>query len=223
MRHIAVIVVGAGMLVGCPKGGTGTARGLSPAELAPPSAVVEYDRHTVAGPFPLPVLQHREDWQGPTERGGLVLYDVLTYDVTDGIEDLMETVRVFYGPDGYGFLGTVDENGGLEPWEPPQVVLPQRAQVGVTWTDTHTKGGRTSERTCELMAADHCEGGVISVCESRREMGVVVLRDHFCPGQGWVGFEALQRVGAQPPLRMWSETITRDGRVLSGIPVSESE
>ena len=208
-------------LIGCPKGGGGSS--LTAMDFAKPAATIDYDRHTVAGPFPLPVLQHREEWQPPIVQGDNTLYDVKTYDTTDGNHDWMETVRVFYGPAGYGFFGTVDEDGDVERWEPAQVVLPANPAIGDTWTATHTKGNRSSERSCEIMPASHCAGGIVSVCESRREIGVVVLRDHFCPAQGWVGFEALQSVGAQPPLRMWSETIARDGVPIPGIPVEEDE
>ncbi len=208
-------------LVGCPKGGGRSA--LTALDYAKPASTVDYDRHTVAGPFPLPVLQHREEWQGPIVQGERTFYDVETYDITDGGHDWMETVRVFYGPLGYGFAGTLDEDGDLEAWEPAQVVLPAKPRVGDTWTQTHTKGSRSSERSCEIMVAEHCAGGIVSVCESKRPLGVVVLRDHFCPAQGWVGFEALQSVGNQPPLRMWSETIARDGIAIPGIPVLEDE
>jgi hypothetical protein len=218
-RWVVVAVVAAG----CPKTPPEPAFvGVSPAlmRLAPPPQVVEYDRHTVAGPFGLPDLRHREEWGAPTPTGHDLVWDVATWDVTDDGRDLIETVRVFYGPDGYGFLGTVVD-GALEPWEPRQVVLPPDPHVGDTWTATHTKGGRTGERTCEIMATDHCIGGVVSVCESKKPDGVVVLRDHFCPGDGWVGFEALQMVGSNPPVRMWSEEVTRDGRALLPLPVEE--
>ena len=206
------------LLAGCPKklAGADAVR-----TLAPPPGVVEYDRYTVAGPFDLPVLRHRETWVGPEARGELTLYEVETVDATDGASDLLETVVVFYGPTGYGFLGTLDEDGSLVAWEPPQVVLPANPVVGETWSATHTKAGRVSERSCELMRAEHCEGGVVSVCESRREQSVVVLRDHFCPGQGWSGFEALQQVGSQPPLRMWSQEVLRDGVALPELPSQE--
>jgi hypothetical protein len=50
-----------------------------------------------------------------------------------------------------------------------------------------------------------------------------VLRDHFCPGEGWTGFEALQQVEGQPSVRMWSEDVVRDGRRLTPIPSPPDE
>jgi hypothetical protein len=103
------------------------------------------------------------------------------------------------------------------------MVLPRTPEVGVSWSATHVKNGRTSVRTCEIMAAPHCAGGVVTVCESRKELGLVVLRDHFCPGEGWTGFEALQQVEGQPSVRMWSEDVVRDGRRLTPIPSPPDE
>lgn len=220
MRALPLLAL---LAMGCPKSTPSASEGAALARLAPVPSVVEYDLHTVAGPFNLPVTQHREEWHAVSAPAGQRVYDVEVWDVTEGARDPVETVRRFYNDAGYGFIGTVDGDGDLDTWEPAQVVLPAVPRVGDTWTNTHTKAGRTSERTCELQAADHCTGGVVSVCESRREHGVVILRDHFCPGEGWVGFEALQQVGGQPAVRMWSEAVVRDGVALTPIPVQPDE
>lgn len=200
------------LLVGCPKQP-------APAEVAvqswaPPPSVVEYTRLNVAGPFPLPDVRVREEWSGPTLDGDLAVYEITTFDVTSGAPRRIETTRAFYGPDGFGWLGTV-EGDGFVPWTPPQVVLPAAPAVGATWTATHDKAGVTSTRSCELLASEVCEGGIVSVCDSERKEGRIVLRDHFCPGVGWSGFEALVLGGGKPEVRMWSEEVVRDGLRLS--------
>jgi len=212
--HVRALGLGVAVMLtaGCPK--SGRVSGPVPDTLTPfaaPPTSVEYARYTVAGPFDLPVLTHREEWAGPTPIGDDLTWDVATWDTTGGARDLLETVRVYLGPGGYGFVGTV-EDGTLIPWDPPQQLLPADPHVGDTWQQTHTKAGRSSERSCEIQAEAACDGGLVVVCESQKPSGVVVLRDHFCPDEGWVGFEALQRVDDQPPVRMWSEQVVRDGQ-----------
>ena len=191
------------LLVACPK------TAAPPVSFAPPPSVIEYTRVNVAGPFELPEVEIREEWAGPTLEGDDAIYEVVTYDVGAGAR--IETTRAFFGPEGFGWLGTIDDDGAFTPWEPRQVVLPADPKVGDTWSATHVKGDVTSERSCEIMASEVCEGGLVSVCDSVRAEGRIVLRDHFCPGVGWSGFEALVLVPDRPEVRMWSEDVTRPG------------
>lgn len=213
------------LLTACPRGGqTSTSTDWMAGELqrlAPPPSEVRYTRANRAGPMPLPDVQILETWQGPTLQDGLLLYDVETFDVSEGQPDWLETVRHFFGPDGYGYLGTRTEDGTLERWEPRQVVLPPNPEIGQTWTASHVKGDQVSERTCEIMASELCDGGLVSVCDSKRGGGRIVLRDHFCPGVGWSGFEAMVVAGSKPPVRMWSEGVTRDGVALPDAPTPD--
>jgi hypothetical protein len=176
---------------------------------------VEYDRINVAGPFSLPDVRIRDEWHGPVLDGEVLLYDIKTFDVTEEPPELLETVRHFFGPGGYGYIGTLDEEGTLEIWDPPQVVLPTSPSVGLAWSGTHKKGESTSVRSCEIMNSKFCEGGIVSVCESQRDGGRIILRDHFCPDAGWSGFEAMVLLGEKPPIRMWSEHVVRDGTALT--------
>jgi hypothetical protein len=114
---------------------------------APPPQVVEYDRINVAGPFSLPDVRIRDEWHGPVLHGEVLLYDIKTFDVTEEPPELLETVRHFFGPGGYGYIGTLDEEGTLEIWDPPQVVLPTSPSVGLAWSGTHKKGESTSVRS----------------------------------------------------------------------------
>jgi len=188
-------------------------------QVVPPPREVRYTRVNIAGDVALPETQVREVWNGPHMDGDLVTYDVRSFDTTHDIDGvLLSTDRHFFGPGGYGFLGSVDQAGVLQPYDPPQIVLPPNPKVGQTWSAEHHKGDITSVRSCEILASDYCDAGIVVVCESHREGGVVVLRDHFCEGLGWGGFEALVQTGRTPSVRMWSEDLVRDGRP---VPVPE--
>lgn len=182
--------------------------------VAPVPSTVEYVRVALAGPLPLPDTRLRETWVGPSLIEGRVVYDVTTEDLTEPDHPRrVEVVRIGFDAAGMSFLGTVDEAGALEAWVPPQLALPAAPVVGATWAGTHQKGEASSERSCEILASDYCEGGLVAVCDSRRGGGAVVLRDHYCPGVGWAGFEALaQTGGGAPSMRMWSESLLRDGQ-----------
>lgn len=193
--------------------------------VAPPPGVLTYTRVNVAGPFDLPDVPMRERWEGPVlSDSGDVQYDVIAENASTG--RVLEVVRVFYGEDGYGFVGTVQPDGTLQRWDPVQVVLPPDPKVGQIWEATHRKGPSVSVRSCEILASQGCEGGMVSVCESKRDGGTIVLRDHFCPGTGWAGFEALVVAANQPPVRMWSEELERDGVAVPAFerePIPEGE
>ncbi len=199
----------------CGRGGPGPTAPSIPAgiqSVAPPPKTVEYTRVNVAGDVALPENRIREDWVGPALSDDLLTWDVTSTDITAGGRgQRLETVRHFVGKDGYGYLGTVDEAGALTAWEPRQVLLPPDPKVGDTWTAEHTKASSVSKRSCEILDSDYCPGGIVVVCDSRKDGGVIILRDHFCQGVGWGGFEALVQTGNSPSVRMWSEELIRDG------------
>lgn len=200
------------LLAGCVAAHAATLPSKALGKWAPPPKVVEFTRLNFAGPLPLPDVSIREDWAGPEQLDGRLVYDVTSWEVAEGdIPRTAERASAFYGPEGFGWLGTWAEDGTYTAWEPPQVVLPPKPKVGATWSATHVKGNVTSERSCEILASSLCEGGIVSVCDSKRDAGRIILRDHFCPGVGWSGFEGMMLIGDRPPVRMWSERVSRDG------------
>ena len=199
----------AALATGCAKA-PGSVQGLAEIrQAAPPPREVRYVRQNVAGPMELPTVPIAEQWVGPLLDDDLICYDVTT--MNSASSAVLESVRVFYAPEGMGYVGTVNADGQLDRWSPRQLVFPAQATAGQSWEATHTKGGVSSTRRCEIQTSDGCEGGLVSVCESTRDDGTVVLRDHFCPGFGWSGFEALVVRPNQPPVRMWSESVVKDG------------
>lgn len=215
MKHVALLAPVV-LLAGCPhKQPENQWVPAGVQQWAPPPQVVEYTRVNVAGPFHLPDVRLRDEWSGPVLEGDHLLYDVVTTDITDdAAPEWLETTRHVFGADGYGYLGTLDEEGNLEAWDPVEFVLPANPQVGDAWEGTHTKGEYVSERSCEILASEYCDGGLVSVCDSHRGGGRIILRDHFCPDIGWAGFEAMVVAGDRPPIRMWSEKVVRDGVAL---------
>lgn len=207
MRLNAILICG--LAVGCSKP-PDTVQALAELRKAnPPPREVSYMRQNVAGPMELPPVAVSEQWVGPLLDGDLVCYDVTTTNAGTGT--VLESVRVYYSPEGMGYLGTVNQDGELDRWSPRQLVLPTDAEVGQSWEATHTKTEVTSTRRCEIQVSEGCDGGLVSVCESTRDDGTVILRDHFCPSFGWSGFEALVVRPNQPPVRMWSESLVKDG------------
>jgi len=139
--------------------------------------------------------------------GEWILYRRTTRERLDGAEGpVTEDALVGYGPDGLADLGTF-MGDVLETYDPPQLVLPSEPTVGATWSATHQRGQRTSERSVELVRGEQ-PGELISVAEIRREEGVLVLRNRYVEGEGWVGYEALVQIPGRPSLRMWSEGLT---------------
>lgn len=180
---------------------------------APPPRRVRYVRCGDAGVFELPRVSLEETWaDGSAFRpesleGAWTLYRRTTRERVDGSPGpITEDALVAYGPDGLVDLGTFTGEV-LELYSPHQVVLPAEPAVGASWSGTHQRGERTSTRSVELVAGEQ-PGELVSVAEVRREDGVLVLRNRYVEGEGWIGYEALVQVPGRPSLRMWSEGLT---------------
>jgi len=208
------VFIGLWLTVGCSHGREVSKLGRIAPELqrfAQPPALLEYQRVVVAGEMQLPSKIISDRWEGPRLEGSRLIYDVTT--VESGPKSIKTSwVRHFYDKQGYGYVGTLDKQGHLEAWQPAQMVLPAGFRVGQKWSATHKKGEVLSERSCEIMESNLCEGGVTAVCTSEREGGRISLRDHFCPMSGWSGFEALIQKEDQPSVRLWSEGLLRNGQ-----------
>lgn len=180
---------------------------------APPPRRVRYARCGDAGVFPLPRVTLEEQWTDGTAHrpegleGEWRVFRRTTRERIDGEPGpLSEDALVAYGPAGLVDLG-VFTGEVLELYVPFQVVLPAEPAVGATWTAEHVRGDRRTQRTVELVAGD-LPGELVSVAEIRRDDGVMVLRNRYVEGEGWVGYEALVQVPGRPSLRLWSEALT---------------
>lgn len=152
-----------------------------------------------------------QQWVGPrTLEDGRRVWRVL--EVEQRPDSMKERARydVEIGPDGYAYHGTVVEGGELSLWSPSERVLPADPKVGAHWEQTHTKDGLTITRSCEVLTSELCGGGLVSVCDASSERGRTIVREHFCPGVGWSGYESM-KVWDGHSERRWSEELVRDG------------
>ena len=205
-------------LFGCPKSGVdggdaspGDATSEAVSRLAPPHHSVVWTENLAFGALPAVTVRIQQDWSAVERQGNRATYVLTEQRIDAEGAKVRDATRVFYGAEGYGYLEAQDSAKVWQGWDPPQVVLPPDPSPGTTWTTTHLRAGKSSERTCELMPNDKCLGGVISVCESRSDSKRRIFRDFFCPGIGWSGFEALQ-VAPEGQVRIWSTDVVIDGK-----------
>jgi hypothetical protein len=209
---VAIAAVGA---TGCVKAGPddGVAGAAIPASLlrwAPPPREVAYERKRVIGDIGLPVEPIRQVWNGPVVAGRAALYDVTTGRPDPGARQVVQRMR--YGAEGLAIVAealVTDGQGELEPWVPAMVVLPVEPVVGAKWSADHRHGGESVARSCELLPSDQCAGGIVSVCDRVHFDYRLVVRDHFCPVEGWSGYESLLVREGQPSVRTWTEGLRR--------------
>lgn len=126
-----------------------------------------------------------------------------------------DCVLLFLGREGFGNAASPDKTG-LDWWSPPQVILPPEPAAGVRWTSTHQKRGATSTRSCELRAdRTFCDDGLESRCitdfDSHTRGDGVVLAEHYCPGLGWVGEDALAHPDGAHTFRTFTYDLVVDG------------
>lgn len=204
--------------LGCPKEGGAGGEASSDAavpeavhRLAPPHHSVVWTENLAFGALPAVTVRIQQDWTAPEKQGDRITYVLTEQRIDAEGAKVRDATRVFYGAEGYGYLEAQDSTKIWQAWDPPQIVLPPDPSPGATWTTTHLRAGKSSERTCELMPNDACLGGVIAVCEGRSESKRRIFRDFFCPGVGWTGFEALQ-VAPEGQVRIWSSDVVIDGK-----------
>lgn len=214
MRTSLIRRVGFGLAwsaaVGCPKPSL-------PANVdvvAPPASTVEWTEVVSIDKFAELRLRVRQQWSAPVDEDGQRVFTVAEFEDHGEGERLRERYQLFYGPEGFGYLSTEDETGAREPWVPVELVLPPEPAIGQTWSNTHRKGARTIERSCEIMASGLCRGGIVSVCDAKDQDSRTIMREHFCPGAGFSGYEALHLANGHAT-RRWSEQLVRDGQLVS--------
>lgn len=217
------MILGVWLFAGCPHGAEAGSPGAKPDAVAPaavtrlakPHHSVVWTENLAFGALPSVTVRIQQDWSAAERQGERVTYVLTEQRIDAEGAKVRDTTRVFYGPEGYGYLEAQDSAKTWLAWDPPQVVLPVDPSPGTKWTASHTRAGKLSERSCEIMPNERCLGGVISVCESKSEAKRRVFRDFFCPDIGWTGFEALQ-VAPEGQVRIWSTDVVIDGQPVAG-------
>lgn len=167
--------------------------------------VVEFTECRVFAGIDLGRIRVRQAWleAGPGQ------WDAVEFEIGASSETFREGIRWQLDETGFRQLGSVDANGQFTPWEPAcDVLTSEGLQEPVT--SLHTKGARTVERIREVQPSLLFPEGLAVVVDTRGGESRAVLRDHFAPYIGWIGFEGLiLRPNGQ--LRLWSEDVVRDG------------
>ena len=178
---------------------------------APVPRRVRYARVGDAGPFELPRTVLEETWGEPQTGPDGVRFRRITRDVT-GAPRIVEDACVRYGPDGLEDIGTYDGDGTLRTWDPPHRVLSADPTPGETWSATHRRGDTESTREVTMVACSDHPDCIVSVIETRREDGVMVLRIHYAKGEGFTTYEALIQSPGRPSIKTWTEALTVETR-----------
>lgn len=180
------------------------------ARWAPPPREIAYDRKRVVGDIGLPMEPIRQRWSR-----AVVIGRALQFDITTGPphpEPGRVVQRVRYSEDGLELLAEGPLRDGTpywEPWVPPLVLLPAEPAVGATWKAEHQLAQDRVVRSCEIMTSDQCAAGLVVVCDREQSDFRLVTRDHYCPSEGWAGYESLLVRELQPAVRTWTEDLRR--------------
>lgn len=180
---------------------------------APVPRRVRYARVGNAGPFELPRLVLEETWGEPEPDGDGVCFRRITRDVT-GAPRVVEDACIRLGPEGMEDVGTYDADGTLRCWDPPQRVLSAAPAPGQEWAATHERHGKQSTRSVTLQTCTDHADCIVSVAETHREDGAMVLRVHYVRGEGFQTYEALIQSPGRPSIRTWTEALTVETRPL---------
>jgi hypothetical protein len=60
-----------------------------------------------------------------------------------------------------------------------------------------------------VLPNDTCPDGLIVVCDRTQGELRIVVRDRFCAGSGWVGYESMVVRAGSPAVRTWTEGLRR--------------
>lgn len=178
--------------------------------LVRPPGVVEFTEHRVFGAVPVGSARVRQTWTALPDDGGRRVWEVVEHELVAEGPRWRESIRVALGPDGYVQLGATPRSGPFIAWEPPCVVLPAVVSPGALARVIHRKGDREVERSVEIAESALFEGAIVAISDVAGGPTRIVMRDHFLPDLGWVGFEGiLLRPNGQ--MRIWSDDVVIDG------------
>lgn len=175
---------------------------------APPLRRVRYVRAGAAAGIDLPRASHEERWDAPQRTGDALQVRRRTFDLGGaGGPRLVEDALVAYSAEGLCDLGTFGADGLLSAWDPPPVVLPASPADGWRAQAAHRRGTTVTERSVELQTCTEHSRCLVSVAQTERAEGLMILRTHFGDGVGFQGWEALVRSVGQPVVRLWTEAV----------------
>jgi hypothetical protein len=184
-------------------------------------AVIAYTEHQRFGPLPerqVTVVESTMVTEGVAPPEGFDGAVWETIRAVDGTEE-GPRLRIVVGDAGVARFAA-SRGGG--PWltDSPKLELPGRVKPGDTWTGEHGREGQRHTRTCVAEPTPFCESGIAATCTTEWQGRRVWMRQHWCSGQGWMGFETLAMAAGQPSSTFWSTGASRDGQPLPEIDLS---
>jgi hypothetical protein len=177
-----------------------------------PAAHIEWDEHRRLGGMSMGHSRVTQSWV----RDG----DQWRITEVDAEGRVREVQQLQVDDDGVRILGIWKGETYL-PWAPALMWLPPYPSLGQRFEAEHQRpDGTRSRRSVEIVASTLSEGAIsvvtdvqpIDPADPSRQFRLLV-RDHFAPGTGWIGYEAML-VRPTGTLRSWSAAVTRDGRRL---------
>lgn len=162
------------------------------------------DRDALDGWSRLPTIREYDAvYEYFPERSVEVVHSVETVmDNSDGTQTLSMIERQSGAPDsksalvvvqdttGWGYSREDASDGTSVTYDPPKYWIVAPVAAGQTWSGVHP--GRKGDviRTCNISNdRAFCDGGIAVTCRSTSPSLEVMLRDHYCVGDGWRGQE----------------------------------
>lgn len=105
-------------------------------------------------------------------------------------------------------------------FDPPLVSLPATLTAGATWA--HRPDPDTTATLTLRLRSSFCTDGLLTETHSDSRLGgQSIVRNHYCPGQGWRGREGYHIDIRGKPHWSWTTDLVADGQRLDEPPLSE--
>jgi hypothetical protein len=173
---------------------------LAATELYRPPVTVEVTEATVA-----------TDRHGPPDWPGTVYETTTSY--ADGRAS--SVTRYVVGPRGVAYFATV--TGEDERLFAPKVALPPWVRPRDRWEGLHGD----NDRSCVAERTPFCRDGVATACTTAWDDRATWMRQHWCPGLGWAGFELVTVSAGGTWATSFSTDVRKDGVSLPAVPLED--
>lgn len=209
------------LLAGCPKAPGGKVPTIAAADLFVPGRF-DYEELTSVEGQPPERDTVTEVWEEATDLTPPDGYPGTVYRVDEFRSGQPATGTLWVsGERGLGYFASIGPSG-QEARYAVKLALPPRVAAGVSWEGVHGEGASENTRSCHVEPTPYCPGdGAAVACETHwTGGGAVWMRQHYCKGVGWVGYEALSVRGGITT-RTWSEEATLEGRPLPLVGIEQ--
>ena len=216
---------------------------LEAAALFRPPVTVSYTEHFSPGGMPAVLVEVTEttvatDRPGPPDWPGVVYETTNTY--ADGRTP--SVTRYIVGERGVAYFATV--TGEVERQFMPKLALPAVAHFGDHWEGRHADSSQPpalrdgnsrppalrdgNSRRCTIEKTPFCKDGMATACTTTWDDAgdggrATWMRQHWCPADGWVGFELVTASAGGTWATSFSTDVRRDGVSLPEVSMHERQ